>query len=319
MSATLYPSFIPRDTTRKRFPPTVSTTERPSGRKWTLRMVSMQPKSTKLQRSEAAADHEAITRLEDVQRTRNRGVRHGAHEDRHASGQAAEEEEEEEEKEAEELLEELVQHRGHQVDPGGQVLETRGQEVRDRKSGTQAPPPHLLQALLAQRALGRVAPPPPRGPAPSPPSGSPCTAGTGPCGPAPSPWPRPLTSFRLSLHSGHWAVWSRLRSRQLRQKLCPQGVAALVLVAELGGGANSLQALLAAGRVRPAQPGPLQAAAARLTTQDGGHATPTDSAVKRRGRRCALPPGGPGGPEARRRGPGAAVGPARLRLRPPGF
>lgn len=39
-------------------------------------------------RFHAAADHEAVTRLEDVKRTRHSRVRHGAHEDRHVLRQA---------------------------------------------------------------------------------------------------------------------------------------------------------------------------------------------------------------------------------------
>ena len=37
----------------------------------------------------AAADHETVTRLEHVERTRHRGEGHGAHEDRHRFVQTA--------------------------------------------------------------------------------------------------------------------------------------------------------------------------------------------------------------------------------------
>lgn len=40
-------------------------------------------------RVHAAADHEAVARLEDVQRTRHGGIRHGTHKDRHILCQAA--------------------------------------------------------------------------------------------------------------------------------------------------------------------------------------------------------------------------------------
>lgn len=35
---------------------------------------------------------------------------------------------------------------------------------------------------------------------------------------------RNSTSFKLSLQSGHWGAWSKHRSKQPLQKVCPQGV-----------------------------------------------------------------------------------------------
>lgn len=180
-------------------------------------------------RVHAAADHEAVARLEDVQRTRHGGIRHGTHKDRHILCQAAR-------GETDSALEDVP----HTARVRGGFCRTRRRAYSDNSPVSSrwvlalsvcsslkyclinvsktVVTMYFLQArywgqqirhvnrIHGQKKLtlsfihiGRI-----------------------------DKWKienvRALTCFKLSLQRGHWGVWSKQRSKQLLQKVWPHGV-----------------------------------------------------------------------------------------------